>query len=64
MWGVYLLLLIGISCKEIVTHPFHLSNLCLLLLFFLLHVSYGLGTVAGLIELPFWLRDLRKNGCW
>lgn len=62
MWGAYLLLLIGISCKEIVTRPFHPVNLCLPLLFFLLHISYGIGTMVGLIELPFWLRDLRKNG--
>lgn len=34
----------------------HFSYILLPIIFFLLHVSYGWGTLYGLIKLPFWIR--------
>ena len=61
MWGAYLLLILGVSVIEIFRRPFSLTNLLLPVLFFLLHVSYGVGTIVGLIEMPFWVRRVRAN---
>ncbi len=38
----------------------HFSYLFLPIIFFLLHVSYGWGTLYGLIKLPFWVRKNRE----
>lgn len=59
MWGAYVALVLGISAVEIVRNPFSWSNLLLPVLFFLLHVSYGIGTLAGMVTLPFWLRKIQ-----
>ena len=39
------------------------NKTCLALpfLFLMLHVSYGTGTVIGLIKMPFWVKGI-KNG--
>jgi cellulose synthase/poly-beta-1,6-N-acetylglucosamine synthase-like glycosyltransferase len=60
MWGAYLLLILGVSVVECVKKP-SWTNLLLPVLFFLLHVSYGAGTLVGLIEMPFWVRKIRKK---
>lgn len=60
MWSAYALLAVGMSVwaiAEAVKKPegkFHLSYLLLPFLFLLLHVSYGAGTWAGLVRMPFW----------
>ena len=61
MWAVYGLLVIGISVIEIVKRPFSPTNLLLPVLFFLLHTSYGIGTLKGIIEMPFWIRKLKRT---
>ena len=38
----------------------HISYLLLPIIFFLLHISYGWGTLYGLIILPFWIRKNKK----
>lgn len=38
----------------------HISYLLLPIIFFLLHISYGWGTLYGLIKLPFWIRKNKK----
>lgn len=37
----------------------HFSYLLLPIIFFLLHIAYGWGTLYGLIKLPFWIRKNR-----
>ena len=32
----------------------HVSQAALPVLFFILHVSYGIGTLLGLVRMPFW----------
>ena len=60
MWGAYLLLIVGVSLVEFIRKP-SLTNLLLPVLFFLLHVSYGVGTLVGLIEMPGWARKVREK---
>ncbi len=61
MWGAYVLLVLGVSVTEIVRRPFSPTNLLLPVLFFLLHVSYGVGTLVGLLEMPFWVRKVKDR---
>lgn len=60
MWGAYLLLILLFTVVELVRHPFSATNLLLPVIFFLLHISYGTGTLVGLVEMPFWLRKLKR----
>jgi glycosyltransferase involved in cell wall biosynthesis len=61
MWGIYLALVFVISGVEIARHSFSVTNLLLPMLFFLLHVSYGWGTLVGLVEMPGWVRKIRSK---
>lgn len=61
LWSVYGLFVVVNSIMEIVKNKFSYTNLLLPILFFLLHFCYGIGTVKGLIEMPFWVRKVRKE---
>ena len=61
MWGAYSLLIIGISLHEICKTPRSVTKFALPVLFFLLHVSYGVGTLVGLVEMPFWVKRVRTR---
>lgn len=61
MWSAYGLLILIFSLAEILKKPFSAAKLMLPLLFLLLHVSYGVGTLVGLIVLPFWLRRVKHG---
>ncbi len=58
-WSVYGLFVIINSLLEIFTHKFSFTNLILPILFFLLHSSYGVGTLIGICELPYWVKKVR-----
>ncbi len=60
MWGAYLLFILATSVMEIIKNPFSITNFALPVIFFLLHTSYGIGTLIGLIEMPFWLKSLKE----
>lgn len=60
LWTVYGLFVLINSVIEIITHPFSFTNLLLPVLFFLLHFCYGIGTAVGLIEMPFWVRKVKR----
>jgi lipopolysaccharide export LptBFGC system permease protein LptF len=50
MWGLYCLLAIAMAILAVITAPRdkrHASAVLLPVLFFLLHVSYGLGTLRS-----------------
>lgn len=59
LWGVYGLFVLAVSVIEFVKKPL-LTNLLLPILFFLLHISYGVGTLIGLIQMPFWVKRVTK----
>ena len=61
MWSLYGLMILGISFLEIIKRPFSITNLLLPILFLLLHLSYGVGTLKGLIEMPFWVAKLKRK---
>lgn len=60
MWVTYLLLILSISVIEFLKEP-NLCKLALPLIFLLLHLSYGVGTLIGLIYMPFWARKNVKK---
>lgn len=65
MWGLYGLLAFGMSVLAVVSagKKRNFSCIALPLLFLMLHLSYGIGTVLGLIKMPSWAKGIkRKNG--
>lgn len=61
MWSLYGALVIGVTVLELFRHPFSVTHLGLPFLFLALHLSYGVGTLVGLAELPFWLKRIKKR---
>lgn len=63
MWGLYWLLAVFMALVAVIGNPKLRNITCLLLpvLFFLLHVSYGIGTMAGLIKMPFWVKGIEDG---
>lgn len=61
MWGAYGLLVLFCTAVELGKKPFNPANLLLPVMFLLLHVSYGVGTLIGLIEMPFWVKKVKKS---
>ncbi len=60
MWSAYLALTVIMTAIEFFKKPSP-YKLMLPVLFFLLHFLYGVGTIAGLIEMPFWVRKVKEK---
>lgn len=60
MWTAYVLLLLAIMITETLKAP-RIHNLALPLIVFGLHISYGVGTLLGLIAMPFWLFKVKGS---
>jgi cellulose synthase/poly-beta-1,6-N-acetylglucosamine synthase-like glycosyltransferase len=60
MWGAYGLLTLAITVLEMIKRP-SLPKLLMPFLLLALHVSYGLGTLTGLLKLPVWKKKLCKE---
>lgn len=63
MWGAYCFLAVVMAVMAAVkadSKDRSYANLCLPVLFFLLHISYGIGTAEGFVKLPKFLREYRK----
>ncbi|PWM44232.1 MAG: glycosyltransferase [Clostridiales bacterium] len=55
MWALYGILDIAMSAATIIRNKhFHISQLLLPIMFLLLHIAYGIGTVVGFVKIPFW----------
>lgn len=54
MWGVYWLVAVGMALVSVKGEKKTWCQLALPFLFFLLHISYGIGSFVGMIKLPFW----------
>ena len=52
LWGMYWLMAVLMSIIAIIKEKFFLLVLILPILFFLLHISYGIGTLIGLVRFP------------
>ncbi len=59
MWIAYILLITVMTVAEIIKKPV-ITNLLLPFIFFLLHISYGVGTLLGLIVMPFWVKKVKR----
>jgi glycosyltransferase involved in cell wall biosynthesis len=57
MWSAYWILAILMAVISFRRENFNITSLVLPFIFFLLHISYGVGTLVGLLKLPSW----RKN---
>lgn len=60
MWTLYAVAAVGASILDMRRTPFVWTHLLLPFVFLALHVAYGVGTLVGLIALPFWLRKIKK----
>ena len=54
MWGAYSCLAVIMSLMAVKGKKKYWQELLLPFLFFLLHVSYGIGSLVGFLKLPFW----------
>ena len=54
MWGAYGCLAVIMSLMAVKGKKKYWQELMLPFLFFLLHVSYGIGSLVGFLKLPFW----------
>jgi GT2 family glycosyltransferase len=63
MWALYWLLAVvmALAAELGSSENRNYTGIVLPLLFFLLHVSYGLGTVAGLIKMPVWVKGIKDG---
>ncbi len=60
MWSAYFLLVFSITVLESIK-KFRIYNLLLPIIFLLLHLSYGIGTLFGFIVLPFWIYQIKRG---
>lgn len=54
MWGAYWTVSVLMAILAVRGHKKRVHQLFLPILFFLLHVSYGIGSLIGILKLPFW----------
>ncbi|MBO5007464.1 MAG: glycosyltransferase family 2 protein [Clostridia bacterium] len=59
MWGLYALFAVGNTVITAINDGFHLFTPVMPIIFLLLHVSYGLGTLKGIFEMPFKRKQLK-----
>ncbi len=59
LWAAYTFAAVAATLFEILRNGFCITHLLLPFVFCVLHVGYGIGTLVGLIELPFWLKKVK-----
>lgn len=59
--GAYLFFVLLTTVVEFIKKP-KITHIFLPIIFLFLHLSYGVGTLLGLIAMSFWVRRLKKNG--
>lgn len=60
MWLCYWSLAIVLALASTVGNKFNIYFLLLPVLFFILHISYGIGTLVGVVKIPYLYRKLRQ----
>lgn len=58
MWSVYSLVAILMGIMAVKGKEKHLCQISLPIIFFLLHLSYGIGTCIGLVKMPYKKKEL------
>ena len=61
MWSIYWCAAIAMSVMAVNGKKKYMQEFLLPILFFLLHVSYGVGSLVGIIKLPFWKYKRRED---
>lgn len=61
MWGSYIIVSLFMAILSIKKEKFNITLLSLPILFFLLHISYGAGTLWGLIKMPSWKKRYKES---
>ncbi len=61
MWGAYALFAVANTVLSQIADGFNGFAFLMPLLFLILHISYGVGTLWGLIKMPFWLRKIKRK---
>lgn len=56
----YISVMLLITVKVIIDNKFYWQVILLPFILLLLHLSYGFGTVTGIINLPFWLKNNKE----
>lgn len=54
MWGAYWIAALLMSVASVIKVKKSIYQITLPFLFFLLHISYGIGSLMGFLQLPFW----------
>ena len=62
LWGAYALFAVINTVLSSVREPFNGFMFVMPFLYLALHVSYGTGTLAGLLSVPFWKHGKKKPG--
>lgn len=58
---LYLLFILAITVNSLIKSRFTLPFLLLPLIFCVLHFSYGIGTLIGLVKMPFWKKTISPD---
>lgn len=53
---VYLIADLLMAITAVIPAKKHFSEILLPIIFLLLHISYGIGTIVGILQMPFWIR--------
>ena len=63
MWSLYGTLALVMTAISIykAKEKRNVTNFLLPIIFLLLHFSYGIGTVVGLVKMPKWVKRLNKG---
>ena len=60
--GAYLLCNIVLTITSFVGEKANIYNLLLPVIFFAMHFAYRIGTLIGLIKMPFWIKRISNGG--
>ena len=61
MWGAYALFAVANTVLSQIADGFNGFAFLMPFLFLILHISYGVGTLWGLIKMPFWVRKIKRK---
>ena len=64
MWAIYWLLALCMAIGAVIgerKEQRNITNITLPLLFFVLHITYGIGTLIGMVRMPNWRKGIRNE---
>lgn len=61
LWGMYVIVDIMMSCIAIHREKKYWYYFLLPVIFLSLHLAYGIGTLAGIVEMPFWKKRIYES---